>query len=73
VRAVWWLTIAGVWGGAVGYVFFFGTGFGVSVAYGQHPELALGTAGLMMGIIMWGWTIPLAIGLWRLRPMGKHP
>ncbi len=43
-------------------------GFGVSVSTSKwvNPNVALGIAGLMVNVVFWGWTIPIAIGFVRL-------
>ena len=62
-----WFAIAALWL-IVPQVVIYAGGLSVGVMTGKRlPEdVALGVAALLMKLIVWGWVIPLSIGIWRL-------
>ena len=77
---VWhWFTASALWlGFVVGWIFDFHErrfgGFGVGVFTGKHltPRVAMALASTLLCLILFGWLIPLFIGLSRLAMRFRH-
>lgn len=63
VGAIWFSAIALSIASGSGIAF---SGIGVQTSRWITPKLALSLASLIMNFILWGWSIPIAIGIARL-------
>ena len=71
---IWyWFAASAVWlGFVVVWTFDFHEGriggFGLYIKTGRHltPQMAFALASVLLYLILFGWIIPLCVGLWRL-------